>query len=354
MKKIRVLILCPPPTENGGVAHYYSLVKKYFTSDSVNIEFNYTGKEYNSKKTKNRLFKSFRDLILLSVNLLRYDLVVINPSLDYRAVVRDGTFHCLSKYFYRRKTIVFFRGWELKVEKNIDRHWRGLFKFIFNADKILVLSNSFKEKLVHWGFNSEVVFLETTTYEKFEISSKKNIFNIIYLSRFAQGKGCLEAVQAIEMLVNEYPTVKLFMVGDGPLASELKEYVDRHCLENHVEFTGWLEGNAKAKILSQCGIMLYPTCYGEGMPNSLLEGMGYGQALVTRPVAGIQDIFVDGINGFLIDSMQPSDFSKSVKYLFQNMSLWVEICETNQQKAEVEYEIRNVVKRLEQLYFEVA
>ena len=47
--------------------------------------------------------------------------------------------------------------------------------------------------------------------------------------------------------------------------------------------------------------MLYNTNYGEGMPISLIEGMGMGLAIVTRPVAGIPDIIEDGVNGLLVE-----------------------------------------------------
>lgn len=354
MSKKKVLVLCPHPSEKGGVANYYSLVRKHFISEKVFLAFYYTGKEYHKKRHRNRVLKTLFDLFSIIKILPHYNLIVLNPSLDPKAVVRDGVFHFVAKRIFHRKTLVFFRGWIPEFERILDNYGKNLFKWFFNFDKALVLSKQFRKTLILWGGDPKAVSLETTTCEQHEFEVNKDPFKIIFLSRLTKGKGCLEAIQAIEILVKEFPNVKLFMVGEGEMKCELLKYVINHDLGKNVEFTGWLEGEKKYSLLSQCGIMLYPTYYGEGMPNNLLEGMGMGLAAVTRPVAGIPDIFVDGENGFLIESLNPNDFAMKVKFLFQNKDVWQTISERNRQIAKERFEISNVVKRLEQLYFEMS
>jgi glycosyltransferase involved in cell wall biosynthesis len=281
------------------------------------------------------------------------DLVVLNPSLDPRAIVRDAVFHCVAKRIFRRKTLVFFRGWDLKFERIIDNHWRKLFRFLFEPDKVLVLGTRFKKALIMWGFDAKKIVQETTTFEEHKFSMDKNRFKIIFLSRLTKQKGCLEALQTIEALADEYPNVKLYMVGEGEMMPTLRKYVIDHNLTDNVEFTGWLQGRDKYFLLEQCGIMLCPT-YGEGLPNSLVQGMGMGLAVVATPVGGIPDIFVDGENGFLGEYGDPKDFAMKVKALFENAGLWRTMCCNNSQKAKEKFEIKNVIRRMEQIYFETA
>ena len=354
MKKKNVLVLCPHPSGKGGVANYYSLARKHFISERVSVNFYYTGKKHGKGFYRNRMFKSLFDLSSLTKILPHYDLIVLNPSLDPKALIRDGIFHFVAKRIFQKKTLVFFRGWIPEFEWIIDNYGKNLFKWFFNFDKALVLSKQFKKTLTLWGIDPETISLETTIYEQHEFDNNKDPFKIIFLSRLTKGKGCLEAIQAIEILVEEFPNVKLFMVGEGEMQRELLTYVVNHDLGNNIEFTGWIEGQKKYLLLSECGIILYPTYYGEGMPNCLVEGMGMGLAVVTRPVAGIPDIFVDGENGFLIQSLDPNDFAMKVKFLFQNKNVWQTISDRNRQKGKERFEISNVVKRLEQLYFEMA
>lgn len=351
MKK--ALILRPHPTDPGGVAYYYHLVEKYFNSKRISLEFYYTGKKPGKENFSGRIFKTLFDLYLLVKNIKDYDLIILNPSLDPKSVIRDGIFHIAAKRIHKKKTLVFFHGWKIEFEQKIEKYGKRLFKSIFNFDKACVLSAGIKKKLMKWGFNYETIILETTVYEQHDRKAEKDPYKIVFLSRFVKGKGCLEAIRTIEKLVEEFPNVKLYMVGDGEMSAELKNYVTEHNLKKYVEFTGYLSGEKKYHILDQSGVMLYPTYYGEGMPISLLEGMGMGLAIVTRPDGGISDIITPGENGFLVQSIDPNDFAVKIKFLFQNFNAWETIYRRNIQKAQEQFEIKNVVKRLEKLYFDM-
>jgi len=353
MEKKKVLIICPHPSRQGGVADYYTLVRKHFVSDKLSLDYFYLTDTSGHDMPKNRFLRSLRELILLIRIFPRHDLIVFNPSLDAKAVIRDGVYHFLAKRVFHKKTLVLFHGWDREFERFVASYGVKLFKFFFNSDRLLVLAGQFRDVLIDWGFPPSTLGLETTIYEQHESRTDKDIFKIIFLSRFVENKGCFESVRTIEILAKEFPAVKLYMVGDGPLTGELKTFVKSRGLGNNVEFTGWLQGEEKYDLLNQCGIMLFPTSYGEGMPISVIEGMGMGLAVVTRPVAGIPDIFCDGENGFLVQSTDPSDFACKVRYLFQNRADWERVSATNKRKAEKNFEIRSVVKRIELLYFEL-
>ncbi len=352
MKPISVLILRPDLKDPGGVANYYNLVKKYFNSKDVSVEYFYIGKTDGNDNHDfiSSTCKTISDLYLLCRRLSKFDLVVFNPSLDIKAVLRDGLFHLTAKHIYKRRTLVFFRGWTPKLESIIGTHASTLFKFLFDSDMTCVLSMKIKAKLIEWGFNPERVIIETTTFEGRTNHQKLEPNKIIFLSRFVQNKGCLHAIKAIEFLASEFPSIHLFMAGDGPLLGELKDYVKSHNLDDLVTFTGYVSGSMKYDILCQCGIMLYPTFYGEGMPNSLLEGMGMGLVPVTRPVGGIQDIIVDGRNGFLIGSSDPGDFAARITALFKDKRTWQSMSDKNLHESWEKFEIKNVVKRLESVF----
>jgi glycosyltransferase involved in cell wall biosynthesis len=354
MRTKSALILCPHPSEQGGVADYYRLLNKHFRSERMKISFYYTGNRSGTHLAGHRLIKTLTDLFGLAGIARGHDLIILNPSLDTKAVIRDGLYHLLAKKILRKKTMIFFHGWDRDFENRIDRHLKTIFRATFNCDRGVVLAGAFKEKLISWGFDREKIAVETTVYEQFEAPVTRDLNKMIFLSRFVKGKGCLVAIQTMEILAKQFPGLKLFMVGDGPLTAELKDYVKNGGFTDSVEFTGWLNGDEKYRLLKQCGIMLYPTDFGEGLPICLLEGMGSGLAVVTRPVAGIPDVFTDGENGYLVPTNAPEDFAAKVGQLLNDRSLWERISKHNSSQAKARFEISNVANRMEDFYYRTA
>lgn len=350
MKK--VLVLCPDLLAKGGVANYYFLVNKYFKSGKVHLNI-YNIEKVSNKTIFHKIIKILYNLYYLVQLFNSHQLIVFNPSFDPKSVFRDGFYHLIAKRFFKKKTLIFFRGWDPNFAYHIDRIGNKIIKFIFNADHILVLSSNIKSSLVRWGFPVKNIGLETTTYELYEPNCEKDPLKIIFLSRLVKGKGCLCAIKAVELLIDEFPNLKLYVVGEGNRYQKLSKYVHEHSLSKNVLFTGWLTGEKMYKLMSKCGIMLYPTDYGEGMPNSIVQGMGMGLPVITRPVAGITDIISNGKNGFLINSLKPCDFANKIQFLLNNNVIWNNICRQNEEKAKKNFEINVVVKRLEHLYYEL-
>lgn len=349
--KNNVLILCPSPYARGGVSNYYMLVRQHFYSKKISLSFCFTGMS-NKKGVWIRIFRIISDMWAIPFVIARHDLIVLNPSLDFKSIVRDGYFQLIAKYILRKKTVIFFRGWHLNFEGFIDKHGRKLFRTVMNPEKIIVLGDQIKKKLLTWGYDPNRIIVETTAFVQYQFNICNDPFKFIFLGRVSDGKGCFEAIKIIELMVYEYPMIKLFVVGDGKLLGQMKHYVVMNNLSNNIKFTGWIKGKKKYKLLSQCGVMLLPS-HEEGLPNCILEAMGYGLVVVTRPVGGIPDVIANGENGFLIESLDPIDFVVKIEQILHNPKTFREISKLNRQEAAQKYEIKKVVNRLEHIFMNV-
>lgn len=352
--KKKVLLLCPNFKKKGGVAFYNNMLFSNFKSLYLDLNVYHTGKSDEGIIKKRRFLKIFYDLKKTIKLIPGFELIVLNPSLDLKAIVRDGIIHIIAKNIFHKKTVVFFHGWNRVWDNIFQKIGKKLFMAVFNFDKCLVLSSGIRKSLIDIGYDNTKVIKETTTYKKIiEVPKEKKKNNIIFLSRISKGKGGLTSVKIIKELKNEFPDVLLYIVGDGEQLPKIKRYVKENDLKQNIYFAGWLEGEDKNKMLNKSAIMLFPTNYGEGMPISILEGMGAGLAIITRPVAGLKDIIVNDINGYLIKSLEPKDFAIKIKELFMNPKKLSYISVTNRKKAENEYEVLNVVKRIEKIYLDV-
>ncbi|OYU92890.1 MAG: hypothetical protein CFE21_22540 [Bacteroidetes bacterium B1(2017)] len=361
MKKI--LLLIPDLKLVGGVSNYYNSL------DLVNYE-NIDYFFVNSYKKENFLQKTIR-LILnyikftIKISTDNYKVVHINPSLDGNSFYRDSIFILISKLF-KINTIVFFRGWDDNFEIKIRKS--KLKKFLFKisyakADFYIVLSKIFKSKLIQLGvlktapFKIETTVADSSLIQDFNIQDKLNSSNkswqILFISRIETNKGIYIAIDSFHLLKKHNKNIKLSLkiAGEGGEFIAAQKYVNDNKICD-VEFLGNVSGRKKHELLKESKILLFPTFFGEGMPNCVLEAMLYGMPIVSRINAGIPDVVNHEENGFLTESKDPSVFEGFLSLILNNPSLYERICISNHLKASNEFTSEKVRSRIINIYSE--
>ncbi len=91
---------------------------------------------------------------------------------------------------------------------------------------------------------------------------------------------------------------KLWFVGEGPTASEIRAKAIRAELGNRVVFMG--ARNDVAELLSKAHIFVLASNY-EGLPISILEAMRAGLPVVASDVGGVSECVTEGSTGFLVN-----------------------------------------------------
>lgn len=350
---MKILINTPDLKLNGGVSNHYLGLKDRFSED---IFFNIIG-----GRSRNKLFilNQIKDYWLFIKNVLveKPEIVHLNPSLDKKAVLRDILYLILSKILMK-KTLVFWHGWDNKFETVLEEKYSKIFIALFNlADAHIVLSEKFKRKLLEWGINKNI-YIETTKVDDdllkdFHLERKKldNRINLLFLARIEKEKGIYEAISSYQFLKKKYPNLEMTIAGDGSILKNVKKYVDESNIKD-VKFLGYVRKEEKINTFRYASIYIFPS-YREGMPTSLLEAMAFGLPIITRPVGGISDIFVDGKMGYLIDSKEPLDFAEKIEILLNDEDLLNSISEFNYCFARNNYLASIVARRLENIYYEI-
>jgi len=194
-----------------------------------------------------------------------------------------------------------------------------------------VLASQFRDQLREWGVDAPISLGTTAVADEMletfsidgkasEIEATKSV-RILYLARLEKEKGVMELLEAVRRLLNDGADIFLTVAGDGPMmgavraaVSEFGEYGDR------VEIAGYVRGDRKIDMLNSHHIYCFPTSYGEGMPNSLLEAMAFGMPIITCPVGGIRDFFIDGEMGVLLREVNPDDVVNALASLVSDQA----------------------------------
>jgi glycosyltransferase involved in cell wall biosynthesis len=168
----------------------------------------------------------------------------------------------------------------------------------------------------------------------------------LYLARIEKEKGIFTTLDIFDRVRKVLPKVELVVAGDGSALNEAIEYVKEKNIPN-VNFTGYLRGEQIQEVFRNATIYIFPTNYGEGMPNSVLEAMAFGLPVLTSPIGGIKDFFQDGVMGFLINPTDINTYVEKIIWLLTDDRQMSQISIYNYEFAKAHFYASEVCKKLE-------
>ncbi len=342
MKKIKVLITGPSLQDKGGVANYYNAVYPRLLTEAMQVYY----LEIGSTHGQGRLWHLIGDPVRLwrKITAFQPDIVHVNPSLGPKSFLRDGLFILLAR-LRKRPVLVFFHGWDVSFERTVSRRFGWFFGITYKkADNFIVLAKSFADCLRGWGVVAPV-YMETTVVaddmlENFSISRKlvqleeTRSIKLLFLARLERKKGVVELVRAVMELLDRGKPIELTVAGVGPAMEEISRLLaDNAKYRNRIHIVGYVTGKDKFDILNSHHIFCFPTQYAEGMPNSITEAMAFGMPVITCPVGGMADFFVDGQMGALLESVNINEISRTIEDLVSDREKSVCIARCNHEYA---------------------
>jgi glycosyltransferase involved in cell wall biosynthesis len=356
---MKVLIIHPEFRDPGGVAAFYLTLSGRLTVEVKHLSI--------GKRVRERPLSTFFRLVTDFIRFVRelkdpsYDVVCLNPSLGFKAVVREGFYIFVAKRCFRKKVVVVIHGWEKGFERILERAALPVFRTVYDAaDAFVVLAEDFRNTLRKWRFR-QPVYLETTVVdddliEGFDIQKALNVRQrgsrkLLFMSRIIREKGIYETIDAFALLRSKRPEIELVVAGDGEELGKVKEYVKEHKIQD-VVFTGYARGDLKRRLFETASVFLFPT-HGEGMPICVLEAMAFGLPVVTRPVGGMADFFKNGEHGFVTECKEASAFADLTESLLSNSVIYEQISLRNHEYAIGRFLASKVADRFTKIYTEV-
>ncbi|MGE0759323.1 MAG: glycosyltransferase [Pirellulaceae bacterium] len=125
-------------------------------------------------------------------------------------------------------------------------------------------------------------------------------FHVVVVGRLHAAKGHTVLLAAVDELVHRRNggRVVVWLVGRGPLQTELERQVKQYRLEDHVRFVGHQPN--PLPYMRDASLLCLPSLY-EGLPNVLVEAMACGTpVLATDCQSGPAEILLDGKLGALV------------------------------------------------------
>lgn len=363
MENKKILILVPAATARGGITNYYQVLKNAF-SDRVEY-FERGARTWPYRKgVLSELLRAWKDYLAFRKRMAENDIALVQTttSLGFNAIIRDGLFvrHARNKGL---KTIVFFRGWDDTAVEKVEKRHLWLFKFFFlKADTLITLSEKAKKDLKTWGSRQDIR-VETTLVDKKLLEGVNEAFivnkfqqmekkcRLLFLSRVEKRKGIYELLEAYKKLsidpISDF-TLTLNICGDGTALEEVNQWITSEKLRG-VELKGFVSGSKKKAAFEDAHVFVFPS-HGEGMPNAVLEAMGFGLPVITTPVGGVVDFFVPGKNGYIVSINDSDDVVEKIKTLLQDKDGMCAMALNNYRYAKKTFRSDKVAQRMEIIF----
>jgi len=125
----------------------------------------------------------------------------------------------------------------------------------------------------------------------------EGLVHILFLGRIGARKGVPQLGDALFRLKG-LENWRATIAGDGAV-EEARRVAAQLGLVERVALPGWVGPEQVADLLASADILVLPS-FAEGLPVSVVEGMGAGLAVVATPVGAVPDIIVDGQSGLLV------------------------------------------------------
>ena len=193
---------------------------------------------------------------------------------------------------------------QMNFKHLIDNHESKMI-YVNNAvDYLSVLIK--KDDYKTYSYNNETYLLtnELVDNGRFNLSGvlypNDNDINFVNMGRLSPEKDQRKLITAFDEITKKHPdkSMKLFIIGSGPLERELKKVVADLDLEDKVIFSGHLSN--PFPLINKCDCLVFSSNY-EGQGLVVLESLILNKPVIATDVTGVRSILEDNL-GLLVDN----------------------------------------------------
>lgn len=321
MKPLRITMLGPSLSQNGGIASVENLILKYAPAD-IQIDHIATHED-GSVIQRVRIF-------VKAVGRLIQQLLMGNADIFHLHVSQRGSAFRVAILvvlilLFQKPIVLHPHGSEFRLfYSNLHPSQKWLLRSVFRrCNHFVVLSESWKKFYIDIFALSpqQVSVLANPVKLPFALpkrhQAEETVF--LFLGRIGDRKGAFDLIQAFSNVYNQQlSNIKLVLAGDGEL-DRAQQLIESLQLTNQVCLLGWVDIEQRDQLLAEASVFVLPS-YNEGLPMALLEAMGWELPVITTPVGGIPELIVHSENGLLVTPGNLSELAEMMQSLIQSES----------------------------------
>jgi glycosyltransferase involved in cell wall biosynthesis len=310
-----------------------------------------------------KLARSIRIFAAELLQLCRrsFDFVCVPVSVNRNAFLKDAAILWLARLF-GIPTVLYAHGNNLPDFRSRSAWWVQwvMDQTFHRAVAAVVLGERLRFNFEAW-LPAEKIFVVPTGLEPSAFvpaGDRPPGCRVLYLGNMVREKGCFILLAAAARLVGRHPDMRFVFGGAWRSTSdehEARAYVAANGLTGQVEFAGSIVGDAKAQLLANADLLVFPTFYYyETLGLVILEGMQAGLPVIATHRASIPEIIQDGINGLLVEEQDATDLEAKIEQLANNPSLRAQMGAANRARFASYYTHEHYGQRMAAVFEQLA
>lgn len=238
-------------------------------------------------------------------------------------------------------------------------------EFINKATKIITVSQEFIEEVVGRTkiARDKIALVPNTVHQsfyndaaidKFIVDAYINDFVILYLGDTGLRRGLQTAIEALVILKEKIPNVKLVIVGISSTDAILKQQVIDLKLENYVDFKGWQDVSLFPSYIVSSSVCISPLHrniqHDVAYANKLFQYMSFAKAVLVSDAIAQKNLIENTNSGLVHLEKNPQDFADKILQLYADQDLRERLGRNGKQFIEEEFCWEKTSKKLIALY----
>lgn len=181
----------------------------------------------------------------------------------------------------------------------------------------------------------------------------------VAIGRFVEKKAPQLTLAAFMKAWVQDRSLRLTMIGDGPLLSDCKQFTEDNAMVEAVEFTGVLGHEEVAERLRNALAFVQHSIVSsdndhEGTPLAVLEAMASGVPVIATRHAGIPDVVQHGVHGLLCDEHDVDAMAQHMLALAHDPQRASEMGRAGRVNVEAHYTLEGSITGLERILASVS
>jgi len=211
------------------------------------------------------------------------------------------------------------------------------------VDRFIALTEFARQKFVEGGLPAEKIVVKPNFVHPDPGPGEGRGGYALFVGRLSPEKGVRTLLRAWGLLGGRVP---LKVVGDGPLAGEVREAARRL---PGVEWLGRKSPEEVYALMGEAAFLVFPSEWYEGFPRVLAEALAKGLPILATALGSQASIVADGRTGLHFRPGDPEDLAAKVEWLL----LHPEELRRMRREARAEYEAKYTAERNYQLLMEI-